>query len=407
LIDLESNEGAESFDENIEPENRERYSRRSGTQPVVLHADDNRDLRQFVSHLLEPQYTVLLSQDGQQALEQARKYSPDLILSDLMMPRMSGVDFCQHVRKDVALKSIPFVLLTAKSSLEDRIDGLEDGADDYLSKPFSEQELLARIRNLVKMRQQQTEIKRQLQAARAIQQALLPAMKQSVGPLTIESLYRPCEELSGDFFDILSGKDWTYVYLVDVTSHGVASAQVTYLIKEMFAQALSEDPQMDLVSLFRRIRSSFVKHRLEYSVCLQLMRIHRETLMMENLRSGACFAISLTGSNDAEFLETKGSPLISAQLAGPDQDPGGEIFVNRIQLRPDQSIYIYTDGATEFPMVSGRDFGERRLSQVLRKHEGDGWLDPVMAELAAANLAPEGFPDDLTIVRVHVGSAIS
>ncbi|HTL19517.1 MAG TPA: ATP-binding protein [Steroidobacteraceae bacterium] len=111
----------------------------------VLLADDNADMRAYLSELLAPLYTVELAADGEQALAAARRARPDLILSDAMMPRLDGFGLLQAVRADEALRDIPFVLLTARAGEESRIEGLEAGADDYLVKPFIARELLARI----------------------------------------------------------------------------------------------------------------------------------------------------------------------------------------------------------------------------------------------------------------------
>src|SRR5262249_21812071 len=155
---------------------------------------------------------------------------PDLILSDMMMPVMDGMEFCRSVREDANLRATPFVLLTARSLLESKIEGLEIGADDYLTKPFAESELLARVKNLISLRQQQLQLKRELDAARAIQLSLLPPAPQRFDGIELDFFYRPSEELSGDFCDILRIGPWVYFYLADVTSHGTASAQVTYLL---------------------------------------------------------------------------------------------------------------------------------------------------------------------------------
>src|SRR5205823_6331960 len=87
-----------------------------------------------MSGILKTNYNVYLGINGKDGLEKIKKYQPDLILSDLMMPIMTGTELCAQVRQDVDLKGIPFVLLTAKSTSESKIEGLEEGADDYLSK---------------------------------------------------------------------------------------------------------------------------------------------------------------------------------------------------------------------------------------------------------------------------------
>jgi signal transduction histidine kinase/ActR/RegA family two-component response regulator len=111
----------------------------------ILLADDNADVRAYVRKLLAPLYTVELAADGEQALAAARRAPPDLILSDVMMPRLDGFGLLKAVREDEGLRDVPFILLTARAGEESRIEGLEAGADDYLVKPFLARELLARV----------------------------------------------------------------------------------------------------------------------------------------------------------------------------------------------------------------------------------------------------------------------
>jgi signal transduction histidine kinase len=123
----------------------------SSTQTILV-VDDTAEMRALLGELLREDFHVLFARDGQEGLELAQREHPDLILSDVMMPRMDGQEFCRHVKQDPSTAHIPFVMLTAKAELAMKIDGLNCGADDYLSKPFNEKELKARIRSLVKLR---------------------------------------------------------------------------------------------------------------------------------------------------------------------------------------------------------------------------------------------------------------
>lgn len=119
----------------------------------ILVVDDNSDLRAYISHVLQHEtYQVRTARHGEAALEIMQTHVPDLILTDLMMPGMSGVELIQHVRQDERLRSIPVVLLTAKVDDETRIEGVEQGADAYLGKPFNDRELLAEVRNLLALK---------------------------------------------------------------------------------------------------------------------------------------------------------------------------------------------------------------------------------------------------------------
>ncbi len=135
-----------------------RFAHTAGARIVL--ADDNADLRAYVSGLLAGSYRVEAVADGQQALEAVRREPPDLILSDIMMPRLDGFGLIRALRADERLRAIPIILLSARAGEESRIDGLDTGADDYLVKPFSARELLARVGALIeltRMRQENEE----------------------------------------------------------------------------------------------------------------------------------------------------------------------------------------------------------------------------------------------------------
>ena len=102
--------------------------------------------------MFENDYQILEAEDGQEGLEQATATLPNLVICDLMMPRLDGFGFCRVLKSQEATSHIPVVMLTAKATVEDRIEGFDLGADDYLTKPFNRAELQARVRNLVQQR---------------------------------------------------------------------------------------------------------------------------------------------------------------------------------------------------------------------------------------------------------------
>ena len=137
--------------------------------PTVLLADDNADLREYARRLLAEQYDVQVVADGQSALEAAQALRPDLIVSDVMMPRLDGFGLIRAVRADPELRAIPIILLSARAGEESRIEGLDRGADDYLVKPFSARELLIRAGTLIRS----AELRRHAEEARAQFETLL------------------------------------------------------------------------------------------------------------------------------------------------------------------------------------------------------------------------------------------
>ena len=117
----------------------------TGTTARILVADDNADMRDYLSRLLSARFQVEVVGDGTAALEAVRRRPPDVIISDVMMPGLDGFQLLAALRADEAVRTTPFILLSARAGEEARIDGLHAGADDYLVKPFSARELIARV----------------------------------------------------------------------------------------------------------------------------------------------------------------------------------------------------------------------------------------------------------------------
>jgi signal transduction histidine kinase/DNA-binding NarL/FixJ family response regulator/streptogramin lyase len=116
--------------------------------PIVLVIDDNRDMRRYIRRQLEDHYRVIEASNGKDGLELAKSKTPDLVVSDVMMPKMDGFEVCRRLKSDVTTSHIPVVLLTAKAGDGHKLEGLETGADDYVVKPFDAKELKARLKNL-------------------------------------------------------------------------------------------------------------------------------------------------------------------------------------------------------------------------------------------------------------------
>jgi signal transduction histidine kinase/DNA-binding response OmpR family regulator len=120
----------------------------------ILLIEDNADVRTFIRQRLDPSYHITEAADGEAGIQKALAEMPDLIISDVMMPKKDGYEVCQALKTDVRTCHIPVILLTAKAGREEKLEGLETGADDYLTKPFDAQELELRVANLIRLREQ-------------------------------------------------------------------------------------------------------------------------------------------------------------------------------------------------------------------------------------------------------------
>jgi signal transduction histidine kinase len=163
---------------------------RNGGQPTILVADDEPDMLRFLKSQLSPHYRVLEAVDGQQAIEKASQFLPDIILLDMMMPEKDGLQACREIREHTPTQSIPIILLTARADEETKLSALTAGASDFLTKPFSSTELHVRIKNLVESHQYQRRVSKQNQVLESTIEQLKDTEAQLVQTEKLASLGR-------------------------------------------------------------------------------------------------------------------------------------------------------------------------------------------------------------------------
>ncbi|MEM8503364.1 MAG: response regulator [Cyanobacteria bacterium P01_D01_bin.1] len=174
----------------------------------ILVVDDNPDLRAYVSSVLNRQgYQVRTAEQGAAGLEMATTHEPDLIITDLMMPGVNGLEMIERIRKDVALQGTPIILLTAKVDSETRLEGMEQGADAYLSKPFNDRELLAEVRNLLALKSNERKVAElnQYLTESVLQRFLPPSMVQKASEGNLRLDLRPEPRLVTILFSDIVG----------------------------------------------------------------------------------------------------------------------------------------------------------------------------------------------------------
>jgi PAS domain S-box-containing protein len=154
---------------------------REGVRPMILLADDNADMRDYVHRLLSPRYDIRSVTDGEEALAEIAKREPQLVLADVMMPRLDGLNLLARLRANPPTRTLPVILLSARAGEEARIEGLAAGADDYLVKPFSARELVGRIGSALELARLRKEVNEQLQEKEALLTRLIEQLPVGVG----------------------------------------------------------------------------------------------------------------------------------------------------------------------------------------------------------------------------------
>jgi PAS domain S-box-containing protein len=173
----------------------------SGSRPRIIVADDNTDMQGYVARLLDRDYDVFQAADGLQALEVINQISPDLVLSDIMMPRLDGLALLHALRSQEATKTLPVILLSARAGEEARVEGLAAGADDYLVKPFSARELVVRVASTLELSRVRREAAEQERSLR----------------IQAETARERLDNVLAGIDDqfVIFDRDWQYVYIND------------------------------------------------------------------------------------------------------------------------------------------------------------------------------------------------
>ncbi len=387
----------------------------------VLVVDDTPDMRRYIRGLLLPHYQVFTATNGAEALEVARVVMPDLIISDVMMPNMSGDELCQHIRKEPGrLSRTAIMLVTARADPKGKLEGLEVGADDYLYKPFVPAELLLRSRNLIRQRRQdralmlahnelsqkQREIDEDLAMARDFQQALLSSSSKGLPGLKLATVYRPASAVGGDFYDIHTfGTDHVRVFIADATDHGVQAALRTMMIKSEYDRLKSsiDSPATLLTQLNKVMLDRYPNEKNKYlgsnvtfaAICADIQ-----------LEAGA-MQVTLAGGGHEQPIKVSNKRVEEMFVAGLTigRMRGAAYGEKRFKLESHERVYLYSDGLIEQTNAQQKMFTHERLQAVLQAaHEEADVQDAVKHIVRSWEHFKGEVPasDDMTIIALEL-----
>ena len=398
--------------------------------PPILVVDDSKAQRRLLTRTLTKWgYDTIEAASGEDALEICQATTIDIIVSDWMMPGMSGVEFCRAFRK-LPDRLAYFVLLTAQTEREVLAEGLESGADDFLSKPFNSVELKARLRageRLVKAQRDLSEknaalsdtlsdlsdayaaIDRDLRGARAFQEGLVPERHLLLDKLEVSLLFRSSGHIGGDLVGYFHVNPQEIgVYSVDVSGHGVASALMSARIAGFFS-----DGAPDRNIALKRVGNGYEMVRLEVAfdklneilqgdaesdlyLTMALAHVNLQTGLVEVCQAGHPSSAVQRNDGSVSFLELWSTPIGLLDT--------GEFAKTTVQLNAGDRLLLYSDGITECPDENEVLLDEDGFAALLQQHaskKGPALVDAVVSSLTEYCGEDGEFPDDLSAAVIE------
>lgn len=345
----------------------------------LLVADDEQVIRRVLEMTFRRAgFEVTMAVDGLDALEKAAASPPDLVVLDVMMPRLDGLETLRRLRAEPALSAIPVILLTAKAQLGDRMAGFDRGADDYVAKPFEPAELVERIRALLKRTEASRLTRplldvlktwgseegvawlgRDLEAARAIQSRLLPDVPPVLAGLDAGAVLEPAAAVGGDFFDVIALGDRIAVAVGDVSGKGIAAALLMVMVRTLLREVARTAPG-----------PAEALSRLNTSLCREMPPDMFVTLVIVALDPGqpGTLVVASGGHPPPVIIGLHTTTTVDARgpLVGAFTDV---VFSERaLTLEPGQALILYTDGVAEATDVAGHALGVDGLAALARAH---------------------------------------
>jgi len=223
---------------------------RGAAASILVVDDDQRNVRLVESILRTHGYTVLQAYDGDEALQIVQERPPDLLLLDVMMPKMSGFEVCRTLRARPETQLLPIIMVTALNALEDKVQGLELGADDFLTKPINRSELIAKVRSILRVKALQDEVEHQRRALEAANRELLTIQrfKESMSQMVVHDLKNPLAGIMGNIQLIqMQGMQLPPGRLGELLQRSFDSArQMARMIQNILEVAKLEEQKMPL-----------------------------------------------------------------------------------------------------------------------------------------------------------------
>jgi sigma-B regulation protein RsbU (phosphoserine phosphatase) len=358
-------------------------------QATILIVDDeelNRD--SLARHLQRHDYAVADAKSGREAIERLGAQRFDLVLLDIMMPGMNGLEVLKFLRRVDSLVDLPIIMVTAKGESEDMVEALELGANDYVTKPLDFPVALARIRTQLALRRAVAKVKeledkvdvhnrelraateslaatndqhtRAVEAAAQIQRAFLPVLPSEISGVRFTSAFKPCRQLTGDYLNVLRlGDQHVGLYVLEVAGHGIAAAFLTAILSQLLTRVTAGDgarplPPAEVAARFARELSPEATAGHTFSLLYGVIAL--ETGEFRFVSAGHPGPVHLTRDKQPTKLEVTGFPVGVGD---------GEYKEQAVRVMPGDRLALYTDGLIGVRNTEGEHFGTHRLLAAL------------------------------------------
>ncbi len=365
--------------------------------PLILITDDEAVNRLVLKRVMsEAGFGAATANNGLQARELARQLRPDLIILDIMMPGESGLETCKALQSDPVTRDIPIIFLSGLSAVTDKLTGLETGAVDYVTKPFSGEEVLARVRIHLRLR-------RARQALISEQAAKLSLIREAQRSLLVSPSDEPearfavrfitRHEAGGDIYDVFSPSPDSHAYFVaDVTGHDLGASFFTPAVKSLIRQNASPlySPGEAFATMNGVLRQVLSPGQLLTAAYLLLNRTSGKARLV---RAGHPEPVLVRRDARAEMLAPEGDVLGCFESAYHE--------THGFRMTPGDRVYLYTDGLLERP---DRSLAQGQIDLLAACERARDLPREAAVETILAELAPEtdALEDDVVLLAVDV-----
>jgi phosphoserine phosphatase RsbU/P len=382
----------------------------SASISILLVDDDRIHSRILEARLKSQGYQITIAESGERAMEEARRNQPTLILCDWQMEGMDGLEVCRQIKADQKLEGTHFILLTSRSRVEDRVIGLDCGADDFLSKPVDPEELLARVRSGIRLHQanerlqllatelkdQKDRLDQELAEAAGYVRSILP--KPIAGRVSVDACFEPSQELGGDSYDYFwIDDDHFVIYLADASGHGLAAAFPSISIHNQLRSRSLNVNQREPAHVLHALNTGFQMEHQQGRYLTMWYGVYQ--LSSRTLRyASAGHPPALLWTNNGETPLTRLSGQGMALGLFEDASYSTEYCI----LEPQSSLLVYSDGIYEIAKSDSQMWSFPEFLQLIEdfrmSFHQDGGLGTLLKKIRKIT-GTNRFNDDYSAIR--------